>query len=402
MKYKNFAITYEAGVEEMSLELIEQGMFDKVRLMPDTHIGKGSAVGFTAPVGNVLHPNVVGVDIGCGMSVAKLTTKETIDFEALDTFIKNNIGHGDYKTSTMMVSTKELLFQFCDMDILKKDLLALKMQLSAAELDYAMLQIGSLGGGNHFIELNKDDEGSIYIVVHSGSRNLGVKVCTHYVHEITKQYDIERVEERNKRIETLKLERRHREIEQVIKDFDKMYQKDAPIGLVEKALEDYLHDMKIAQKYASQSRQLMIHFICHHLGFSHEPIWESVHNYIDFNDMIVRKGATPAHKGQKVIIPINMAEGSILATGLGNEDWNYSAPHGAGRLLSRTKAKQQLDLNEALEKMSENGVYSTTLTESTLDEAPKSYKDINEIITAIDGITVRDIKRLRSIYNFKG
>lgn len=330
----------------------------KIRVMPDAHAGMGSTIGTTLTVTDKVVPNLVGVDIGCGMFTIPIGKRE-VDLRKLDMYIRGNIPSGfkNYK--------KPQIDYIKEIESLK----GIKaLDKSAREFNKAL---GSLGGGNHFIEIDRDDDGEQYLVFHSGSRNLGNQIARH--HQKVAQ---ENLKDRS----------------EVPKDL---------CYLEGRALEDYLHDMDVIQRYAKVNREVMARKVLEE--FFNRPLdleqgFHTIHNYIDLEDGILRKGAISAKKGEKVLIPINMRDGSLLGEGLGNEDWNFSAPHGAGRLMSRREAKRQLSM-EAF-KRSMKGVYSSSVTSKTIDEAPMAYKPIEEILKHIHP-TLRIVKHLKPIYNFK-
>lgn len=314
----------------------------KIRIMPDVHHGYGVPIGYTQNIVNTVIPNFVGVDIGCGMLVTKISNNPNffIDYKELDNFIKNNIPHG------FNVYKKD---QELDLNI--EDLIA------EIDLNRAYKSVGTLGGGNHFIEINKSDKG-IYLVIHSGSRHLGVQVCNYWSNKI--KGDINYLSDTN--------------------------------------FNGYLHDMKITQKFASINRKRMRDKIIKHMDYRIVDEFETIHNYIDLENMILRKGAISAKKDEIVLIPINMKDGSIIAKGLGNKDWNYSAPHGAGRVMSRTKAKKHLSLEQFKNSMKD--VWTTSVSNKTLDEAPLVYKPMKEIIKNTKD-TIEVLEYLKVLYNFK-
>ena len=369
-------------------QLLDQPAFRdaKVRIMPDVHAGAGCVIGFTANLGDKVIPNIVGVDIGCGMHVIKLG-HINIDLEALDTFIHDNIPAG-FAVNGKIQKPFDLKALFCYDELENKNRLS--------------LGIGSLGGGNHFIELDEDEEGCKYLVIHTGSRNLGKQVCKIYQDRATFECRNLAKPLIDAKIAELKAAGRQIEIPEAIKAINEQY-KDYSVPkelcyLEGESREQYLHDMKLCQVYAVLNRQVIADKIKAFLGIiKPEDEWECIHNYIDDENM-VRKGAIAAHKGQKVIIPLNMRDGSILGIGKGNEDWNESGPHGAGRLLSRGEAKRTLSVEDFKESM--EGIFTTTVNESTLDESPMVYKPAQEIIDAI-GDTVEITSIIRPIYNFK-
>lgn len=364
----------------------------KIRIMPDCHAGAGCVIGTTMKIHNKVVPNLVGVDIGCGMKLVELG-KSIINFEELDCFIRNNIPSGMNVNDEVLdnsINLKELkCFEF-----LKNDL-------------YLMKSLGSLGGGNHFIEVDKDDEGNYYLVIHSGSRNLGLQVAKYYQRkaiEYHKNLIFDKQKEKKIIIEQLKKEGKQQLIQKALKEIDeKLVKTHIPEDLcyVEGPLfDDYIHDMDICQKFAVINREVIAKKICLFLKLNYNSLngFETIHNYINMEDMILRKGAISAYKDQLVLIPINMRDGCIIGKGKGNADFNYSAPHGAGRLLSRSEAKEKINL-EDFEKTME-GIYTTSVNQSTIDESPFAYKPIESILENIKD-TIEIVKIVKPIYNFK-
>lgn len=364
----------------------------KIRIMPDCHAGAGCVIGTTMKIHNKVVPNLVGVDIGCGMKLVELG-KSNINFEELDCFIRNNIPSGMNVNDEVLdnsINLKELkCFEF-----LKNDL-------------YLMKSLGSLGGGNHFIEVDKDDEGNYYLVIHSGSRNLGLQVAKYYQRkaiEYHKNLIFDKQKEKKTIIEQLKKEGKQQLIQKVLKEIDeKLVKTHIPEDLcyVEGPLfDDYIHDMDICQKFAVINREVIAKKICLFLKINYNSLngFETIHNYINMEDMILRKGAISAYKDQLVLIPINMRDGCIIGKGKENADFNYSAPHGAGRLLSRSEAKEKINL-EDFEKTME-GIYTTSVNQSTIDESPFAYKPIESILENIKD-TIEIVKIVKPIYNFK-
>lgn len=353
------------------------------RIMPDTHAGKGAVIGTTMKIKDKVVPNLVGVDIGCGMLCIEIA-KQDIDFSKLDEAIRKLVPSGQSVRSKAHPYTKNL---------------SLNDTLAPFSEQRATLSLGTLGGGNHFHELNQSEDGRLYLVVHSGSRHLGVKVATYHQNNAIDYLKNDR-DGLDKVIEQLKLAGRHKEIQETIKSF-KSTKPQIPNELAYlegKIMDDYLHDLKIAQDFAKWNRAAMLQVIMEAMNFKEVGRIDTIHNYIDLEHMILRKGAISARAGEEVLIPINMRDGSILAKGKGNDDWNQSAPHGAGRILSRSKAKQVLSLDDFAESMKD--VFSTSVKQETLDESPFAYKPMNEIITNTkDTIEVSAI--LKPLYNFK-
>jgi RNA-splicing ligase RtcB len=371
---------YEAYDQIKSLANFEPYLNSKIRIMPDAHAGKGCTVGTTMTITDKVTPNLVGVDIGCGMLTTKLKEKD-IDLHKLDQIIRGHVPSG---------------FSIRDRSIAKFDFSELRCA-KHADLERAMLSIGTLGGGNHFIEVDRDDNGNLYLVIHSGSRNLGVNVCKYYQDLAWKNVN-EMSTIKCKLIEYLKRQGREKDIDTELKKLQKP-KANKDLAFVEKQdFEDYINDMKIVQNFASLNRKMMAEVILKETGLNVADQFETIHNYIDIRNMILRKGAVSAEAGEILLIPINMRDGSLICRGKGNEDWNYSAPHGAGRLMSRSKAKEMISMDEYSESM--GNVFSTSVNESTIDEAPQAYKSMDEIIGAIFD-TVEIVEIITPIYNFK-
>ncbi len=378
----------------------------KIRIMPDVHAGAGCVIGFTGNLGDKVIPNIVGVDIGCGMRVLNLGKIGDIDFHAFNEHIRATVPSG------MIVREDRLGFKPLvheEMDIYreaKKLVTELRCYRELKYSDRINKAIGSLGGGNHFIELDKDDVGNVYLVIHTGSRNLGKQVADIYqaraIKHLTEGAD--EFEASIKRIiEEYKAAGRRSELQGVIKNMRKSQQAAEPtlprdLCYVEgDAREDYLHDMRICQRWAVLNRRLISLLL---LKFFRElevvEEFESVHNYIS-DDNIIRKGSISAANGERCIIPLNMRDGSLICTGRGNADWNYSAPHGAGRVLSRTQAYEQIKMEDFEASMA--GIYSVSVNDFTRDESPMVYKPADEIIANIgDTVTIDAI--IRPIFNF--
>ncbi|WP_176124813.1 RtcB family protein [Clostridium felsineum] len=393
---KVYTSKLEPEVVAQIVELCNQDFCkdSKIVIMPDTHAGKGCVIGFTADLGDKVIPNIVGVDIGCGMTTIELG-KINIDLEKLDEIIRKYVPSGMSVHEGRSVKFNELKELYCYRDLKNTK----RIEKS----------IGTLGGGNHFIELNKDDEDNIYLVIHSGSRNLGKQVAEIYqniaIDLCSGKEDY--FEKKDKLIEEYKRQGKRKLIEAKLKELKKEYDYMKPsypkelCFLTGKYREKYLNDMNICQEYAALNRETMADIILKKLmgkSLKEFSYFNTVHNYINFKDNIIRKGSISAYKDEKLLIPINMRDGSILAFGKGNADWNYSAPHGAGRLMSRNRAKAELSLEEF--KKSMEGIYTTSINYSTLDEAPMAYKPIEEIIENIKD-SVEVYKILKPIYNFK-
>lgn len=384
----------QEAVEQIDL-LLEQKPFEncKVRIMPDVHAGKGCVIGFTADLGDKVIPNIVGVDIGCGMLCVELGNIE-LDLELLDKVINAFIPSGRNIREQKLIDFEKINELYC-----------LRELKETKKFNRA---IGTLGGGNHFIEVDTDDEGNKYLVIHTGSRNMGKQVADYYQNlaiELCSGKG-EMFKRKEEIIKTYKEQGRKSEIQNALKDLMQEYKEKKPnlpndlCYLEGKYREMYLHDMKICQEYASSNRLYISYEILRHYPQTIEEgeIFETIHNYISFEDNIVRKGAISAKKDEKVLIPINMRDGSIIAIGKGNDDWNQSAPHGAGRIMSRNKAKETFKLDEF--KKSMEGIYTTSVVEETIDEAPFVYKPMEEIINNIQD-TVEIQKIIKPIYNFK-
>lgn len=393
---KVFTNNIEDSAKEQIIELLNQDFVKdaKIRIMPDVHSGAGCVIGFTADLGEKVIPNLVGVDIGCGMCVVKLG-KTDINLKELDSIIHKYVPAGFSIHKDKMINFPKLQNLYC----YKK--LKNKKQIERS--------IGTLGGGNHFIEVNIDSKNNKYLVIHSGSRNLGKQVADYY-QDVAINMCNGKEEYHNKRIdiiETYKQQGRQQEIQQALKILKNKYKNiksNYPkelCYLTGEFKDKYLHDMRICQEYAQLNRETMADIIFDKMfnkNLSNFQYFHTVHNYIDFKDNIIRKGAISAYNGEKVLIPINMRDGSILAVGKGNTDWNYSAPHGAGRIMSRRKARETIDLSDFKDSM--RGIYTTSVNKNTIDESPMAYKSIYDIINNIDD-TVKIIDIIKPIYNFK-
>jgi len=387
------AIAYASVIEDAAIDQIRR-MCDydftkdcKIRIMPDVHAGKGCTIGTTMTIRDKAVPNVVGVDIGCGMYTVKLNETE-IDFVRLD-----EAAH--YIPSGMNVweGRQE---QF--------DLEVLRCYRELKDTRRLQRSLGTLGGGNHFIEVDRATDGTLYLVIHTGSRNLGKQVAEYY-QRLAVQLNQGREDYFKKKdalIAEYKATGRRKEIQAALKA---LHWADKPLTVPEdlcylygEYLQDYLHDVEICQQFAKRNRELIASILLARAGLTGSEAFHTVHNYIDTDEMILRKGAIAAHKGEKVLIPINMRDGSVLAVGRGTPDWNYSAPHGAGRLMSRGAARAALSIDDYQKAM--EGIYTTSVNASTLDEAPMAYKSLEDIIGVIrDSVDVIDI--MKPIYNFK-
>ncbi len=391
----NTAICYAKVVDDKAIEQIRR-MCDyelteesRIRIMPDVHAGAGCTIGTTMTVLGKACPNIVGVDIGCGMYTVKLEDK-SLDFAKIDEachFIPSGMNVWEGRSERF-------------------DLTGLRCCRSLNDTKRLERSLGTLGGGNHFIEIDKTSDGTFYLVIHSGSRNLGKQVAEIYqqlavnLHKGKEDF----FKRREELIETYKAEGRRSEIQQALKDLAKEFAgkgSNVPediCWLYGTVLDDYLHDVEICQRFARRSREKMAEIILERTGMNALDAFHTIHNYIDTDEMILRKGAIAAHKGEKVLIPLNMRDGSVLAIGKGNPEWNYSAPHGAGRIMSRSQAKESLNLDAY--KASMEGIYTTSVSAQTIDEAPMAYKSLSDIIDVI-GETVDIIEVLKPIYNFK-
>lgn len=359
----------------------------RIRLMPDIHAGAGCTVGTTMTVRDKIVPNLVGVDIGCGMEIIRIR-EEYIEPQKLDKLIYEKIPSG------FSVRSKPHRF----LDMVDLDALCCIDHINRPRAEKSM---GTLGGGNHFIEADKDDEGHIYIVVHSGSRHLGLEVAKYYQEEGYKVLNHSDDASLQQVIAEMKRAGKQKDIEKTVKKLKNVKQTAVPRELAYvtgELFERYIHDMKIVQQYAALNRQAMIDEIVKGMKFHAEEQFTTIHNYIDTDNMILRKGAVSAQKGEKLLIPINMRDGSLICEGKGNEDWNCSAPHGAGRLMSRAAAKQSFTVSEFKKQMT--GVYTTSVNKGTLDECPMAYKGMQDILDNI-GPTAEVLKIIRPIYNFK-
>lgn len=383
MDLKIYAKTIEVEAQEQVYRMAKSEAYSEcqIRIMPDCHAGKGCTVGTVIKIKDRVVPNTVGVDIGCGMLVCALGSVD-IDLEKLDKVINEKIPYGFASHERPVSNYEPLMLLRCG---------------KAISFCNAYHQIGSLGGGNHFIEINVDDEGNKYLVIHSGSRHLGVEVCKYYQDLAYRNLNEVGVMKKAL-VERLKSEGREREIQSEWKKFKKPSCDKELAYLEGQYMQNYLHDMAIVQGYASVNRKTMADIILKNMSLYAIDEFETIHNYVDIKNGIVRKGAVKADMGEMLIIPINMRDGSLLCTGKGNEDWLCSAPHGAGRLLSRSKVKELLAIEDF--KAAMDGIYTTSVCESTIDEAPMVYKPMEEIIECIQP-TVDIVNVLKPIYNFK-
>ena len=389
----NTAICYASVIEEEAIEQIRR-MCDyeftagsRIRIMPDVHAGKGCTIGTTMTITDKAVPNIVGVDIGCGMYTVSLGRTD-INFERLDEaalFIPSGMNVWEGRQEHF-------------------DLEQLRCYRDLKDAKRLERSLGTLGGGNHFIEIDESADGEKYLVIHSGSRNLGKQVAELYQKlavDLSKGKE-EYFKKRDEIIRTYKEQGKRKEIQAALKKIA-WEQKESLIPedlcfLYGSYLEDYLHDVEVCQRFARRNREKMAEILLERTGIAAGEAFHTIHNYIDTEEMILRKGAIAAHAGEKILIPINMRDGSVLAVGKGNAEWNYSAPHGAGRIMSRKAAKDKLSLEEYRETM--KGIYTTSVNEATLDEAPMAYKSLDDIIDVIrDSVDIIDV--MKPVYNFK-
>lgn len=371
----------EDTAKQQILDLMKEDSFSdsKVRIMPDAHAGKGCVIGFTSSFEDKVIPNLVGVDIGCGMYVCNLG-QANIDFSVFDKNLREKLPSGFNVRNNI--------------DYPFKRIYDLKCFDSLHNVERIEKSMGTLGGGNHFVEIGKGENGDYYLVIHTGSRNLGKQVAEHYQKLAIAHCDNKK--EKAEIIRKCKANGQEGEIETLLKQF-----KTSPLPhlcyIEGKEMQDYLHDMKICQEYASYNRECIADtLLCgYQIAFSH---FETIHNYIDLEQNIVRKGAISAKENELALIPINMRDGSLLVKGKGNADWNYSAPHGAGRIMGRMQAKKSVDFEEFKKTM--EGIYSTSVTLDTIDESPMVYKNMESIIEQI-GDTVEILDIIKPLYNFK-
>lgn len=391
----NTAISFAKIIEDSAREQIrrmcnyEFTQDSKIRIMPDVHAGKGCTIGTTMTVTDKAVPNIVGVDIGCGMYTVKLET-DSLDFEKID-------------EAAHYIPSRRNVWDFRQE---KFDLTELNCYRSLKETRRIEKSLGTLGGGNHFIEIDRAGDGTFYLVIHTGSRNLGKQVAEIYQHlaiDLAKGKD-KFFEQKENIIAVYKSLGRKKEIQSKLKELEKEYrgkQASMPEDLCYvygKYFHQYLHDMELCQEFARRNRELIAKILLGKAGISYSEAFHTTHNYIDVEELIIRKGAIAAHKDEKVLIPINMRDGSVLAVGKGNADWNFSAPHGAGRIMSRSEAKEQLNMDEYKNSMA--GIYTTSISEGTLDESPQAYKSLDDIVDVI-GDTVDIIDVMKPVYNFK-
>lgn len=391
----NTAICYTNDLEDTAYAQIEsvcnEAAFEKskIRIMPDVHAGKGCTIGTTMTIVDKVVPNMVGVDIGCGMYTVSLG-KTDIDFEKFD-----DAAHFIPCGRNVWEGRKE-----------RFDLTVLKCHRNLKDTKRLERSLGTLGGGNHFIEIDEDADGNKYLVIHSGSRNLGTQVAEFY-QGIAVDLNLGKEDYFKKRdeiIRTYKEQGRRSEIQSTLKTLAKEWEEKEPTMprdlcyLYGSFMEDYLHDINICQQFAKRNREKMAEVLLEKTGLAGYESFQTIHNYIDVDEMILRKGSVSAKKGEKLLIPINMRDGSLICIGKGNDDWNNSAPHGAGRLMSRSAAFERLTMEEYKAQMA--GIYTTCVNSSTLDESPMAYKNMDEIVESI-GPTAEIISHIKPIYNFK-
>lgn len=370
---------------------------NKIRIMPDCHAGKGCVIGTTMTITDKVVPNLVGVDIGCGILTVKLKEKR-IDLPKLDSVIKKCIPSGSYQSKNLMRDAKHSLTS----DLRLEELILIGKRHSKVKLDKAFLSCGTLGGGNHFIEVDKNPEGNLYLVIHTGSRLLGTEVCNYYQQEAYDRYASQDYwAEYNKILKETSPKDRSKVLLSLKKTKKMLLRKDVPYELAfceDDLLKEYLHDMAIVQEFAAMNRKIIANEILKNAKLHEVESFDTIHNYIDIDNKILRKGAISAQIGEKVIIPMNMRDGSLICIGKGNPDWNYSAPHGAGRILSRSEAKESISMKDYKESM--NGIYTTCVSKDTIDESPMVYKSMQEIMDNIKD-TVDIVSVIKPIYNFK-
>jgi len=386
---KVFTEVIDQSAISQLINLLNQPMAQgqSIRIMPDVHAGAGCTIGTTMTITDKAVPNLVGVDIGCGMEVIRVKESH-IELQKLDKLIYEKIpsGFNVRKTAHRYNNEIDLTELYCYGQI---------------NHDRAVLSLGSLGGGNHFIEANKGEDGSIYIVIHSGSRHLGVETASYYQNEAYRRLNGSSKKDIDELVARLKAEGKEKSIQSEITKLKNTKHTDVPKELAyceDELFEQYIHDMKIVQQFAMLNRKAMMDEIIKGMKLHVVEQFTTIHNYIDTENMILRKGAVSAQAGEKLLIPINMRDGSLICIGKGNPDWNCSAPHGAGRLMSRAAAKESFTVSEFKKQM--NGIYTTSVSSATLDECPMAYKTMEDIVNNI-GDTVEIVKTIKPIYNFK-
>lgn len=388
----NSAKVYASVIEDEAtaqiIELLNQPFAEnqRIAIMPDVHAGAGCVIGTTMTISDKVVPNLVGVDIGCGMETIKLKEKD-IDLKKLDDFIYENIPAG--------MNIRAFRHKYAQETNLKSLRCAKHI-----DPDRAKLSIGTLGGGNHFIEVDKDKNGSLYLIIHSGSRHLGVETAKFYQNEAYKRLSKPNIQEIKEIVNSLKEQNRQSEIQAALAEYRRR-NPDIPKDLAHcegELFDSYIHDMRIVQHFAELNRKAMIDEIVNGMELHIDEQFTTIHNYIDINNMVLRKGSVSAQRGEILLIPINMRDGSLICKGKGNPDYNYSAPHGAGRLFSRNQAKQNFSVEDYQNEM--QGIYTTSVNENTLDECPMAYKSLKDIVENLDD-TVEIMEQIKPIYNFK-
>lgn len=386
---KVFTNTVDQASIAQVIELCNQEFVSKsrIRMMPDIHAGAGCTIGTTMTISDKIVPNLVGVDIGCGMYTLQLKEKR-IELEKLDKIIRQYVPAGFLIQEQAHPLTEKIYLSELRCH---KHINSLRAELS----------IGTLGGGNHFIEVDKDEEDNLYLVIHTGSRHLGVEVANYYQdigYNKLNQCDKSAI---RSIIERLKSDGKQRQIQAELNKLKNVKKTNIPkhLAYVEGTdFDDYLHDMEIVQNFAKFNRQAIADTIVRKMKLHIVDAFTTTHNYIDIQNRILRKGSVSAQKGERLLIPINMRDGSLMCIGKGNADWNYSAPHGAGRLMSRSEAKQSFTVSEFKKQM--QGIYTTSVGRDTLDECPMTYKSMQDIIENVEP-TVEIVKIIKPIYNFK-
>lgn len=385
---KVYATTVEGTCKDQIKGFMDSPVVEdcNVAIMPDCHAGTGACIGFTQEIKNRVNPNMVGVDIGCGMLVLKISRDFKMDLPKLDKIINEKIPSGKNHRS--------------DLHAYAKDFKRLNDLIADTGKDTLLYSIGTLGGGNHFIEVDKDELGYYYIVIHSGSRHLGIEVANYWMKKAV-AYHSNNAKIKADLIAKLKAEGRAKDIQTEIAKI-KTVDVDKDLAYLEgDDVVGYLHDMDIAQDYARLNREAMLDIICSEMGIDDNVILDkfcTIHNYIDIKNKILRKGAISLQTAETAIIPMNMRDGSLIVKGKGNFDWNCSGPHGAGRLMSRAAAKRDLKMDDFTDSM--KGIYTTSVCAATIDEAPMAYKSMDEIVANI-GDNADIINIIKPIYNFK-
>ena len=386
---KVFTDVIDENAVSQLVSLLNQPMCEgqQIRIMPDVHAGAGCTIGTTMTITDKVVPNLVGVDIGCGMEVIKVKESH-LELQRLDKLIYERIpsGFNVRRSAHRYNDSIDLTELYC---------------YDRINHDRAVLSLGTLGGGNHFIEADRGEDGSIYIVIHSGSRHLGVETASYYQGEAYRRLNGCSKQDMDELVARLKAEGREKQIQKAITALKNTKRTDIPKELAYcegELFEQYIHDMKIVQEFAMLNRKAMTDEIVKGMKLHVTEQFTTIHNYIDTENMILRKGAVSAQAGEKLLIPINMRDGSLICIGKGSPDWNFSAPHGAGRLMSRSAAKASFTVSEFKKQM--QGIYTTSVGSATLDECPMAYKSVSDIVDNI-GDTVEVAEVIRPIYNFK-